>query len=60
MLANDPLSLTVSHDVGSDVDLDVDVLDPFGNRCPQQHQSSFLATCPLATVALAPASDDDR
>ena len=60
VVADDPSRAAEAADRPGDVVLEVDVLDPLGDRRPQEHQPLLLRAGVLAAVGRPPAGNDDR
>ncbi len=58
--ADDAFRLAVDRNLVGDVRLQIDVLDAFRDRGPQQHQPRLLAALPLALVLQPPTRGDHR
>ena len=58
--ADDPLGLAEAGDLAGDVLFEIDVLDPFGDRGPQEHQALVFAAGEFSPIGGPAAGDDDR
>ena len=60
VVADDPLGLAEPADLGGDVHLEVDVIDPRGDRLADQLLPLLLVAAPEAAVDAAPDREDQR
>ena len=60
VMADDPLGAAETRNLAGDVLLEIDVLDPLGNRRPQEHQPLLFGAGVFSALRRAAAGDDDR